>query len=76
MMGVHDVGVRQDSQQARGEGLRRVTTQPAKSRQGAAPQTTRLMLESRLATKGDEFSVDVAGQGASQLEWIALTATK
>ncbi|TMF04443.1 MAG: hypothetical protein E6I52_04865 [Chloroflexi bacterium] len=47
--------------------------QPAERRQNAMSQAAGLVLDARLAAKADELTIDVRGQGAGQLERVALS---
>ena len=76
MMGVHDVGVRQDPRQARRDGVRRMPAQPADYGQRAMAQPTGLAVHARATTEGDELAVDMAGQSPRQLERIALATSE
>jgi hypothetical protein len=73
MMGVHDVGIRQDPRQAWRYGMRWMTAQPAQDGQRAKAQPARLSVHAASPPEGDELTFDVAGQGSRQLERIALT---
>ena len=76
MMGVHDVGVRQDPRQARRDRVRRMPAQPAEDGQRAKAQPTGLTVYARAATEGNELALDLAGEGPRQLERITLATAE
>jgi hypothetical protein len=76
MMGVDDVGSSERGEQPGRERVRRVAAQVKQGAQRAAPQATRLDLDSGMAAKGQQLTLDVRRQGAGELEWVAFAAAE
>jgi len=77
MMGVDDVRTRLDLDESPQQTWRKriggVAIYPAHGAQRTHPQTTRLAFNARVAAKGQQFAVDMPGQGTRQFERVALT---
>jgi len=75
-MGVDDVRAAQGTYQPWRERVCGMAAQPADGAQRADPQAASLVDQSAPPTKRQQLAVDLIGQRARQLEWIALTAAE
>ena len=80
MMGMDDVRTRLHLDQSPNETWRKrirwVAADPAHGTQRTHSQTTGLAFNARVTAKGQQFAVDGAGQGARELERVALAAAE
>lgn len=76
MMGVHDVGPSQRSQQTGRKWMGRMAAEGSERAQDADREASGLGHQRWTRPEGDELTLDVRRQGASQLQRISLAATE
>lgn len=78
MMGMDDVRSRHRAEQTGGDGMRRVSTQPAQGAQRAALQAARFAFDVWQATEADQLALDAraTGERPRELERVAFAAAE
>jgi hypothetical protein len=76
MMSMHHIGIDERRRQTGRQRVGRMAAEECERPQRAHPQAPRLAMLRRPAAEGQQLTVDVRGERAGQLEWVALTAPK